>query len=143
MAASRPPMDLTSETIGSVAEPCQLRAEEAGRANRWATDFCRRCGADKATRLWLIEQDQGGYRPKEEFVRAVNERLAPSEPLTVDGFRTSFAELFSCDPSVLGALSRVREGAWRIGVVTNGSPIQLDKVVFSDLSDAAVVCVRL
>ncbi|MEX1005462.1 MAG: HAD-IA family hydrolase [Acidimicrobiia bacterium] len=109
---------------------------------RWAIDFCRSCGEDKAAMLWLIEQDQGGYRPKEEFVRAVNERLAPREPLTVDGFRRSFAELFRCDPSVLAALSRVRAGGWDIGVVTNGSPAQLEKVAVSGLSDAVdVVCV--
>lgn len=109
---------------------------------RWATSFCDECGGSADDVDWLVDQDRGGYRPKDELVSLVNARLTPSEPLTVESFRRSLASLFECDPAVLAALAEVRNDGWKLAIVTNGSPVQLDKITVSGLAPAVdAVCV--
>lgn len=48
---------------------------------RWATELVDRRGGTADDVEWLIQEDRGGYRPKDELVALVNERFQPVEQL--------------------------------------------------------------
>ena len=44
------------------------------------------------------------------------------------------------DPEVVSAVSRLREAGWRIGIVTNGTSSQHEKVARAGLADSVDAC---
>ena len=73
----------------------------------------------------MIEQDRGGFRPREEFIAAVvrPDRLQePVEELVAEHDR-AVSESYRLTPGVRSALDAAREAGWSFAVVTNG-PVQ-------------------
>ena len=66
----------------------------------------------------------------------MKDRFGWPEPLAdlIDGFNRRFPTHFRCDVEVQEALTRARETGWSIGIVTNGGPIQADKITHADLA---------
>jgi putative hydrolase of the HAD superfamily len=105
----------------------------------WARGFAAAHGQGDGFVAWLIERDGRGYSPRAEFFAAIRQRLAlttPVEDLVADFYR-DFAPLFRLDAGVRRALIDVRRRGWRLAIVTNGSPTQVEKIKHSGL-DALV-----
>jgi len=88
----------------------------------WAERFLEEHGASPDLVEWVVEQDRGGFRPREEFVAAVLERVpsdVPADELAVEHDRAVSAS-YRLTPGVRSALDAAREAGWRFAVVTNG-----------------------
>jgi FMN phosphatase YigB (HAD superfamily) len=111
---------------------------------RWATELASDHGLDGSAVEWLVVEDQAGMRPREELLALVKDRFGLPEPLAdlMDCFNRRFPTHFRCDVEVQEALTRAREAGWSIGIVTNGGPIQADKVTHANLAPLVdAVCI--
>ena len=104
--------------------------DRAGAFAQWAATFVEAWDLPNGALTWLLGHDRNGYRPRTEFFGAVRDRFRL--PLTVeeliDAFYRDFPVLFTCSDEVRGSLTGVRNGGWRIAIVTNGSPTQELKI---------------
>lgn len=106
----------------------------------WATEFCMQQGhPDSVERL--IELDGDGLTNKTEFATAVIHELKLSEDVAslIDEYRATYPRHYTLADATRNALIQLRKQGWRIGIATNGSPAQLDKmnnVGLLDLVDA-------
>jgi putative hydrolase of the HAD superfamily len=112
---------------------------------RWALDFLRRQGKDVGEVVWLVEQDADGLMPRDAFFDAVRNRYE-IDATTADLVATYSAEYpsFTADPrpDLLAALTTLRDKGWRLGIVTNGPPMQEQVVDRAGLRSAVdAVCV--
>lgn len=94
---------------------------------------------------WLVEEDRGGHRDRDEFVAAVVRRLGvdvPLEELAAEHDRV-LSESYRLTPGVRAALDEVRAAGWSFAVVTNGPELrQRPKVVATGLDELAdAVCI--
>jgi putative hydrolase of the HAD superfamily len=111
---------------------------------RWAAELASDRGLDAQVVEWLVVEDRGGMRPREELFALVKDRLGWSEPLSelIDGFNGRFPTHFHCHVEVRAALTRARQAGWSIAIVTNGGPIQADKIAHADLAPLVdAVCI--
>lgn len=105
----------------------------------WAARFCELYGLGEATGL-LEELDDNGLTPRAEFFTRITQRLPlrlPAKEL-LHAYRDEFPG-FVPRPgrAVVERLERLRARGVRIGVVTNGSPMQLRTIEAAGL-DAVV-----
>jgi FMN phosphatase YigB (HAD superfamily) len=97
----------------------------------WATEFIRARGIDESELSWLEEIDADGFNPRESFFAAVKERFRMPDPveLLVQSYRPALSALIPpVARETVDALVELRQAAWAIGIVTNGSPTQADNI---------------
>ena len=122
--------------------------ERAPLFRTWAEGFLDEHVPDQVTPDlvdWLVEQDRGGFRPREEFIAAVVQRIgsdAPVEELAAEHDR-ALSESYRLTPGVRSALDEVRSAGWSFAVVTNGPEFrQRPKIVAAGLDELAdAVCI--
>lgn len=103
----------------------------------WAEGFVRRHELEAGTVDWLVELDAGGYGSKPTLFSRVKDRFRLDldvERAVVD-FYTELGARHRLAPTVADALRALRRAGWRLGVVTNGSGGQLDKVRAAGLDE--------
>lgn len=108
----------------------------------WARDFCAAHGLGDEVE-WLAQVDESGYRARNEFHAAVRERfgLAQDTDELTAAYDRDYPK-FAVTPTAesLALLRRLRATGWRIGVVTNGGPLQLRKLETAGLAGLVDVC---
>lgn len=110
----------------------------------WAADYARSHGRGKDFVEWLICEDDGGYRPREDLWTAVKDALSLDEPIgeLISAYRRSFVGYVRSAEPVTDALSKARDSGWAIAVVTNGDDIQVEKLNAAGLAPLVdAVCV--
>jgi putative hydrolase of the HAD superfamily len=119
--------------------------ERAPLFRAWAEEFLEEHGADPELVEWLVEQDQGGFRPREEFVRSIVERIPSDVPLAemVEEHDRRVSGSYRLTPGVRSALDAAREAGWSFAVVTNGpEDRQRRKIVATGLDELAdAICI--
>jgi putative hydrolase of the HAD superfamily len=111
----------------------------------WAERFLAERGADPGLVDWLVVEDRGGHRPRDEFLAAVAERTGYDVP--PEQFRREHDEelggSYRLAPDVRAAIVDARVAGWAFAVVTNGPVLsQSRKIRASDLdrlADALVI----
>jgi putative hydrolase of the HAD superfamily len=101
----------------------------------WSAEFAQLHGVD-GDLTWLVELDDSGMTPREEFWATVKGRLGLAQPLDdlVAEWRRDFPSRYRCEQSVLEALGDVRRRGWSVGVVTNGdAEVQARKLAAAGL----------
>jgi putative hydrolase of the HAD superfamily len=93
----------------------------------WAVDFLERNGLDGREVGWLVEHDGDGLVAKDAFFDQVRARYGLGA--TTDSLKAEYYERypdFTIAPSsaTVATLAAVRERGWRLGIVTNGPPMQ-------------------
>ncbi|NUR07564.1 MAG: HAD family hydrolase [Nocardioidaceae bacterium] len=87
----------------------------------WAEAFLAERGRPDLL-AWVVEQDGGGHRPREEFLAAVAAETGYDAP--PDRFRREYdaqvADRYRTTPDTRQALASAREHGWSIAIVTNG-----------------------
>ncbi|HEX9890158.1 MAG TPA: HAD-IA family hydrolase [Nitriliruptorales bacterium] len=110
----------------------------------WAVDFAATHGLPDQAVGFLAELDADGYGDKHVMIRAINRRFGLDLDVgaTVSRFYADLTSRHRISRLVREALRVLRRAEWRIGIVTNGSPNQLDKIRaagLDELVDTAVV----
>jgi HAD superfamily hydrolase (TIGR01509 family) len=111
----------------------------------WALDFLRRQDRDYDELVWLVEQDGDGLTPKDAFFETVRSRYginAATDELVAAYYATYPEFTRPLTAGLRAALATLRSDGWRLGIVTNGPPMQeqvVDRAGLRDLVDA--VCV--
>lgn len=97
---------------------------------RWATDFCRSSGLGNAEVNWLCDQDEDGFAPRAVVFELARARFSLRESVEelILRYREEYPRHFVPDPEVLRCLKSLRNAGWRIGIVTNGPPSQIEKI---------------
>ncbi|MFI8943240.1 HAD family hydrolase [Streptomyces syringium] len=88
----------------------------------WAGDFARERALGVDAVEWLIETDDDGLKPREQFFAEVRERFGiddSAESLHGD-YQRRYPLFMRCPEPVLRGLEHLRASGWRVGVVTNG-----------------------
>jgi len=97
----------------------------------WAADFLERHRLDTRDVDWLVERDGDGLVAKDVFFDQVRARYglhATTAALQADYYARYPAFTVPPSAATVEALATVRERRWRLGIVTNGPPMQ-DAVV--------------
>lgn len=111
----------------------------------WAADFLSRNTLPAGDLTWLEEQDGDGLVPKPRFFERVLERYgldSSSEALTEEYYERYPAFTVPPPAETVACLEALRERGWRLGIVTNGPPMQeavVDNAALRDVVDT--VCV--
>jgi HAD superfamily hydrolase (TIGR01509 family) len=110
----------------------------------WAEEFLAERGRPELVD-WVVEQDAGGHRPREEFLSAVARRTgydAPVAQLLVD-YNDRLGGSYRLVPDVRSVLEEARSTGWRIAVVTNGpTTVQTHKLRSSGIDGLVdAVCI--
>jgi putative hydrolase of the HAD superfamily len=111
----------------------------------WARTFLEEQGQPPELVDWVVEEDRGGHRPRDEFHAARAERTGYDVPF--EKFEREFSdrigESYRLTPGVREALSQARAAGWSLAVVTNGPTSTQDQKIratgLGELADA--VCI--
>jgi putative hydrolase of the HAD superfamily len=109
---------------------------------RWAESFAADHRLDLQAVDWLCEADNDGFARRIDVFGEACRRYGLREDPD-DLTSTYWADYVACycpDPSVVGALDRLRKAGWRVGIVTNGPSSQHEKVARSGLGDLVDAC---
>ena len=109
---------------------------------RWAESFVSRRGLGKGAISLLCELDDDGFAPREVVFEATRQRWGLHESVEelVGEYRATYLTFYTPDPAVIGALDRLRQAEWRVGVVTNGPTTQHAKLELAGLGDLVDAC---
>lgn len=111
----------------------------------WADRFLVEQGLPSDLAEWLVEQDRGGHRRREEFHAAILERTGYDVPLDdfVEEFSDRIGAGYELTPGVRAALDDARAAGWSFAVVTNGPTSTQDQKIWATGLDrlADAVCV--
>ena len=113
----------------------------------WARDMAQRWAPQDAGAVaYLVEQDAGGFRPREELFALLAERFGLREPVEklVADFRVALcAALPPLDEAVKRRLRALRADGWKVAVVTNGDAdgqaAKIDHLELPALVDACCI----
>jgi len=93
----------------------------------WAVDFLERHRLDVREVDWLVERDGDGLVAKDVFFEQVRARYgldAATAALQADYYERYPAFTVPPSTATVAALRTLRERRWRLGIVTNGPPMQ-------------------
>ena len=93
----------------------------------WALDFLERQGLDALEVDWLVERDGDGLVAKDVFFDRVRARYrlhATAAALQADYHERYPAFTIPPSAATVEALVTLRQRQWRLGIVTNGPPMQ-------------------
>lgn len=102
---------------------------------RWAHGFVRERDLEDWAVDYLCLLDDDGLAPRVTVFRGARDRfsLASSVDELILHYRQTYPLFHRPDPNVLLALGSLRAAGWRVGIVTNGPPSQIDKIERSGL----------
>lgn len=109
-----------------------------GAFRRWCSDFIGEHHLDPSAIHILLEADGGGSATRSEFFTAVKAQLGLSDTVEalIEGYRTRYPRHYRRDPETLACLVRLRQAGWKLAVVTNGPPTQVEKIRLTGLAPA-------
>jgi FMN phosphatase YigB (HAD superfamily) len=119
-------------------------ADRAGAFARWAARFATHHGIDDDGVSWLIEEDQDGFRSRQDFLAAARLHFGISEGTAglVGRYREDYALCYVTETDSIAAVSALRRAGLKVGVVTNGEPSQEVKLRVTGLTgEVDAVCV--
>jgi putative hydrolase of the HAD superfamily len=105
--------------------------DRAAAFRRWAHAFAASRGLPDGEVDWLVCTDGDGLVPRAAFFAQVRARHRLVDPLDdlLAAYRVDYLRAIApVDAGTAGALARLRERGWRIGIVTNGAPTQELKI---------------
>jgi len=97
----------------------------------WAEHFAGALGRGREDVEWLVAIDHDGMRAREPIFEEVRARWGIDAPVTelVERYRSEYPAFVPVvDPEVGRRLAGLRDGGWRVAIVTNGPPSQRVKV---------------
>jgi FMN phosphatase YigB (HAD superfamily) len=104
----------------------------------WAQEFAAAHHLDEEAVAFMVVTDADHSGPMDSFFATICATfgLAEAPSLLWAQYRRRTPELASCRSEDLDALRRLRQGGWRVGIVTNGmTDNQLAKIRNTGLSD--------
>lgn len=92
----------------------------------WARWWVEREGLGPEVVNWLLAQDEGGFRPREQLFAGAKERfgLSASVEELVHAYDREHPLFTWADQPVLDGLASLRTAGWRVAVITNGGTVQ-------------------
>jgi putative hydrolase of the HAD superfamily len=96
----------------------------------WAKWYVEMVGLEQAEVEWFCEMDEDGFADRRTVWTKAKERFGLREPVDelLASYRSAYLDVCKPDDTVLETLQLLREGGWRIGIVTNGAmPHQAEK----------------
>jgi FMN phosphatase YigB (HAD superfamily) len=107
----------------------------------WTADFLLHHGHSGEQEVeWVEAQDEDGLASRRVFFERLKQRYALAasvDSLVLDYRRELLRFLPPPTEATVDAIRTARKGAWRIGIVTNGSALQEIKITSSELADLA------
>ena len=97
--------------------------DRAATFRTWIGEFVRGRGLPPAEVEWFVAADEDGYAPRRRMWAKAKERYGfdeSAEDLRAT-YRASYLDFCQPDAEVHEGLVDLRQGGWRIGIVTNGS----------------------
>ncbi|GAB2601305.1 GNAT family N-acetyltransferase [Kribbella endophytica] len=91
----------------------------------WAEWWVEKEGLGPDALAWLLAEDEGGFKPREELfagVKAFGVERSVGE--LVDEYDREHPLFTAVEPEVLDGIARLREAGWRVAVITNGTVVQ-------------------
>lgn len=112
--------------------------------HEWASEWSEERDLPAEAADWLVENDDGGYRPRINLMKGVVDHFGvdDSPDDLVAEYRERLPAYFKPDQAVIDGLRRLRELGWKLAVVTNGPPKQRAVLASAGLAgevDAVVV----
>ncbi|WP_432950850.1 GNAT family N-acetyltransferase [Kribbella sp. CA-253562] len=96
-----------------------------GAFRAWAEWWVEKEGLGADALAWLLAEDHGGFRPREELFAGVKAfGVDRSVEELVAEYDREHPPFTSVEPEVLDGIARLREAGWRVAVVTNGGVVQ-------------------
>lgn len=111
---------------------------------RWAGWFASEHGLGTAGLEWLCAADEDGFARRDVLFERARQRFALATTMEdlVEEYRRTYPAGFGPDAQVTNALRSLRQGGWRIGVVTNGPVSQREKLARAGLDHLVdAVCI--
>ncbi len=104
--------------------------DRAGAVRAWIEDFARERELPLGAVPWMVEADGDGFVSRRDFLDLVGKRfdLGWDPDAEVAGLRSAVAARIRPAADAVESLELLRREGWRIGIVTNGSPVQEDKI---------------
>lgn len=112
-----------------------------GAFRAWAEWWVEKEGLGPDALAWLLAEDEGGFKPREELfagVKAFGVERSVGE--LVDEYDREHPLFTSVEPEVLDGIARLREAGWRVAVITNGTVVQQQLKLDHTGIGAAVDC---
>lgn len=112
-------------------------ADRHGAFLKWAQLFQRTHRLPSSSIQWLLAADAQGVTPRDEFFALVRREfgLADNVDNLLMEYRPAYLRFYRCDPAVLVGLRHLRARGWRLGIVSNGPPSQVEKLYGTGLID--------
>ncbi|GAB3825184.1 GNAT family N-acetyltransferase [Kribbella italica] len=96
-----------------------------GAFRAWAEWWVEKEGLGPDALAWLLAEDEGGFKPREELFAGVKAfGVERSVEELVDEYDREHPLFTSVEPEVLEGIARLREAGWRVAVITNGGVVQ-------------------
>jgi HAD superfamily hydrolase (TIGR01549 family) len=119
--------------------------DRTGCYRAWAERYCAETGLDAEAVEWFCQADRDGFAPRDELWSAARLRfsLSPTVEELIASYRSQVLESYHPDVEVNGALTKLSEAGYVVGVITNGdTATQVEKARRAGLIDlVATVCV--
>jgi FMN phosphatase YigB (HAD superfamily) len=105
-------------------------ADREAAFSRWATAFAALHGIGASGIQWLVNRDEDGFCPREEFFAAVKGQFSLAAPVEdlLDGYRADYPGCYRREHLSVAAITRLCRLGCKVAVVTNGEPSQADKI---------------
>ena len=96
----------------------------------WADWFVSDRAIDPVAVEYLRSADRDGFAQRVEIFEELRERFGLEESVEdlVVAYWVEYLSFYRPDPEVISAVTRLRGAGWRVGIVTNGSSTQREKV---------------
>lgn len=112
-------------------------ADREGAFRRWAEHFAVEHHLEASSVEFLCDRDGDGFVPRHELFAALRDRYGVTTSVEdlVTRYRADYPRHFEPEPDVRAALTALRTGGWKIGIVTNGPTSQNTKIASLGLGD--------
>src|SRR5690349_18961281 len=96
-----------------------------GAFRAWAEWWVEKEGLGADALSWLLAEDEGGFKPREELFAGVKGfGVERSVRELVDEYDREHPLFTSVESEVLDGIARLRAAGWRVAVITNGTVVQ-------------------
>jgi putative hydrolase of the HAD superfamily len=111
---------------------------------RWAEAFILEHGLPEEAWPFMESADQDGMTPKEIFFEQVRAEFGISRHVEelLARYYVDYPACYTAEAETVRGLRQLRGRGWRVGVVTNGGPVQLAKLEATNLTgEFDAICV--
>jgi FMN phosphatase YigB (HAD superfamily) len=111
--------------------------DRASAFERWMVSFTVEYGLGADDRSIIHRLDEDGSSPRELFFEQLREEFSLETSVTVllDRYYVDYISCFDIDLATIAALRSLRSDGWKLAVVTNGPPSQMQKLEATNLVD--------